>query len=60
MVSEAQRRAVSGYRKKNVKQLVMRFYPTGDDGELYDWIKSHENVNEYLKMLVREDMRNSR
>lgn len=60
MASEAQRRAVSEYRKKNVKQLVMRFYPTGDDGELYDWIKSHENVNEYLKMLVREDMRNSR
>jgi hypothetical protein len=54
--SDAQRRTENGYRKKNVKQIVVRFYPTGDDGELYDWIKSHDNVTGYLKSLVRNDM----
>lgn len=60
MVTEAHKRAVSTYRKKNVKQIVMRFYPGDDDAALYEWIKSHENVNEYLKNLVRDDMQNSR
>lgn len=60
MATEAQRRAESAYRKKSVKQIVMRFYPGEDDAELYEWIKSHRNVNEYLKSLVREDMQNSR
>lgn len=35
----------------------MRFFPTGDDPELYAWIKSQENANQYLKELVRKDMR---
>lgn len=60
MATEAQRRAESAYRKKSVKQIVMRFYPGEDDAALYEWIKSHRNVNEYLKSLVREDMQNSR
>lgn len=60
MATEAQRRAESAYRKKSVKQIVMRFYPGENDAELYEWIKSHRNVNEYLKSLVREDMQNSR
>lgn len=60
MATEAQRRAESAYRKKSVKQIVMRFYPGEDDAELYEWIKRHRNVNEYLKSLVREDMQNSR
>lgn len=60
MRSEAQKRAESAYRKKT-KQVVMRFYPApGDDDELYDWIKSQENVTEYLKGLVRADMKTRR
>ena len=56
MATDAQRRAESAYRKKNVRQIVMRFWSSDEDAELYAWIKSHENVNEYLKNLVREDM----
>ena len=60
MATEAQRRAANAYRKKNVKQIVMRFYPGDEDTELYEWIKSHDNVNEYLKSLVRNDMHSAR
>lgn len=60
MATDAQRRAASAYRKKSVKQIVMRFYPSDEDAALYEWVKSHENVNEYLKSLVREDMQKRR
>lgn len=60
MRSDAQKKAESAYRKKT-KQIVMRFYPSpGDDDEIYDWIKSKPNATEYLKELVRADMRNRR
>lgn len=60
MATDAQRRAASAYRKKSVKQIVMRFYPGDEDAALYERVKSHENVNEYLKSLVREDMQKRR
>lgn len=60
MATDAQRRAESTYRKKSVKQIVIRFWSSEEDAELYEWIKSHDNVNAYLKNLVREDMENSR
>lgn len=60
MATDAQRRAASAYRRKSVKQIVMRFYPGDEDAALYEWVKSHENVNEYLKSLVREDMQKRR
>lgn len=56
-MSDSQARATAAYRKKSAKQVVMRFFPTGDDPELYAWIKSQENANQYLKELVRKDMR---
>ena len=59
MKTDAQRRAENSYRKKT-KQIVIRFYPSADDEELYAWLKSQENVTEYLKTLVRVDMQNSR
>lgn len=60
MATDAQRRAASAYRKKSVRQVVMRFYPGEEDAALYEWIKSHENVNRYLKSLVEKDMKNTR
>ena len=57
--SDAQRRATSAYRKRSVRQVVMRFYPTGDDPEIYEWIKSKDNATAYLKELVRRDMAES-
>ncbi|VWM08277.1 Uncharacterised protein [Collinsella intestinalis] len=60
MQTDAQRRAVSNYRKKNVRQIVMRFYPNEQDDAIYSWIKSHENVNQYLKSLILDDMKKGR
>lgn len=57
MVSEAQRKATNNYRKKNVKQIILRFYPGERDQELYEWIKSQDNVTAYLKELVEKDMK---
>lgn len=56
MQTDAERRAVSNYRKKSVKQIVMRFYPNEQDEAVYNWIKSHENANHYLKSLVLDDI----
>lgn len=59
MVTEAQKRANAAYRKKSVKQLTMRFYPSDEDEVMYAWLKSQENTTEYLKALVRADMEKS-
>lgn len=60
MKTDAQRRAENAYRKKSVRQIVIRFYPNTEDEEIYDWLKSHENVTEYLKGLVVADMEKAR
>lgn len=54
MRSEAQRNAESKYRKGNVKQFVLKFYP--DDMELYEHLCTKENRNDYLRQLIRNDM----
>ena len=59
MKTDAQRRAENAYRKKT-KQITIRFYPNEEDDEIYAWIKSRDNVTEYLKDLVRDDMRDMR
>ena len=56
MATESQRRATAEYRRKSVKQLVIRFYPGDEDEEMYRWLKSQGNTTAYLKGLVREDM----
>lgn len=58
MVYDSQKRAVSAYRKKSVKQLTMRFYPNDADDAMYQWLKSQPNTTEYLKKLVAADMEN--
>ncbi len=60
MKTDAQRKAENTYRKKSVKQLVLRFYPNAEDEAMYDWLKSQENVTEYLKTLVADDMKKIR
>ena len=59
MKTDAQRRAENAYRKKT-KQITIRFNPNEEDDEIYAWIKSRDNVTEYLKDLVRDDMRDMR
>lgn len=56
--SEAQKRAGAKYAKANVKQVGIKFYPAETD--LYEWTKSQEIVQGYVKALIRADMEKSR
>lgn len=58
MVYDSQKRAVAAYRKKSVKQLTVRFYPSAADEAIYQWLKSQPNTTEYIKKLVVADMDN--
>ena len=53
-VSDAQKSANEKYRKENVKQVAVRFYP--GDQELYEFLRTKENVAGYIKDLIRADM----
>lgn len=52
MASTAQNKATNEYRKRNVKQVVVRFYPKDD--ALYEWVKSNGG-SPYLKQLADRD-----
>lgn len=58
MQTEAQKRANARYRKNNVRQIGLSFYPA--EADLYEWAKSHDNVSGYLKALIRADMESAR
>lgn len=60
MTYDSQKRATASYRKRSVKQLVIRFYPNDDDENMYKWLKAQNNTTEYIKSLIREDMNNER
>ncbi len=60
MTYDSQKRATAAYRKRSVKQLVIRFYPNDDDEDMYKWLKAQNNTTEYIKSLIREDMNNER
>lgn len=53
----ATKRAIAKYQKEKTKQIGVRFFPA--DIELYDFAKSHENINGYIKDLIRADMEKS-
>ena len=53
-VSDAQKRANEKYRRKNVKQTTLRFYPK--EQELWNWLCRQENKAGYIKSLIRIDM----
>lgn len=58
MKTEAQKRASAKYTKK-VKQFNMKFYPNSElDQKIYEYMKTQDKINIYLKGLVAEDMRN--
>lgn len=52
--SEAQKRATMKYQKEKMKQIAIRFSP--QEMDVYDFIKSQDNIAGYIKRLVREDM----
>lgn len=53
-LSDARKRANAKYAKANVKQVGIKFYPAETD--LYEWSKAQENVQGYVKALIRADM----
>ena len=53
MTKESQARATNAYRKRSVKQIVVRFYPK--DAELYEHVKACGG-SAYLKELIRRDL----
>lgn len=60
MTYDSQKRATAAYRKRAVKQLVIRFYPNDNDESMYTWLKEQDNTTEYIKSLIRKDMNNER
>ena len=54
MVSEAQKKALAKYLKKNVKQVALRFFPK--DMDLYEYVQTKENMTSYILDLIRKDM----
>ncbi len=52
MASPAQSKAVAEYRKRSVKQVVVRFFPK--DAELYGWVRSQGGAA-YLRDLAQAD-----
>ena len=52
--TEAQKEANERYRRANVTQKTIRFYPTESD--ILDWAGSQPNFAGYVKRLIREDM----
>ena len=60
MVSEAQKKANAKYRRENVKQVVVRFYPGEEDAAVYTHLKAQPRMGEYIKRLIREDMERAR
>ena len=55
--SEAQKRANAKYRKHNVKNVTVAFYP--NDKDIFEWLDSQGGRASYIKRLIREDMERS-
>lgn len=56
-VTDAQKRAADKYRRENVKQIAVRFYPA--DVEVWEWLQTQENRQGYIRDLIRQDMERS-
>ncbi len=54
MAGDSKTRAVSKYRRENVRQVVVRFFPK--DRDLYEFVKSKPKISEYIINLIRSDM----
>ena len=46
------------YMRENILRKIIGFNKTKpEDMELWDWLGQQENVTEYIKNLIREDMK---
>lgn len=54
--SEAQLKAVRKYDVQNTKQLHFKLN-LKTDADILDWLEKQENVQGYIKQLIRQDMK---
>ena len=57
MISEAQKRAISKYQKKNTKIVPIRLNYKYDT-DILSKLSVLDNVSGYVKNLIREDIKN--
>ena len=58
MPTEAQKKANAKYRRENVKQMTLQFFPA--DMDVYEHIQAQDGKAAYIKRLIREDMERGR
>lgn len=56
LISEAKRRTNAKFDKENTKKITMKLN-IHTDADLIEHLAKQENVQGYLKKLIREDMR---
>lgn len=56
MASEAQKRAIRKYQKENLKQVSLKLHKE-KDADIIKWLEGVGNVSEYIKKLIRDEMR---
>lgn len=54
MQSQAEKKAQANYRKRNVKNVTVAFFP--GDADIFEWMDSQGGRASYIKRLIREDM----
>jgi len=54
MVSEAQKRATTKWRKDNIKSFNLQFGPA--DMDLYEFLQQQGNKSWFIKELLRKEM----
>lgn len=56
--TDAQKRASAKYNRDKTRVLQLRFYPS--DMELLEFVRGHDNMQGYVKSLIRADMERGR
>ena len=56
MATEARRRAVKKYDKTHTKQIHLKFN-LESDADILNHLEQKENMQGYIKQLIREDMK---
>ena len=58
-VSKTQAKYNAGYVKENIRQFMLKVNKKLDP-EMVEWLESKENVQSYLKDLIRKDMESNK
>lgn len=56
MITEAQKRATIRYDQKNIKRVVLKLNKKTDT-DIIEYLKDLENVNKFLKEIIREKIK---